>query len=115
MKGERKMSNKRLIILAIPILTCILFTVFHGIDMNLSEQITERHRVVSVLDDGRYLMEKPDGELYISDALQDVEPGNYIVILIITSGSTLNIFLYIMLGLGSVVSLLALLALALDK
>lgn len=110
------MSNKRLIILAIPILMCILFTVFHGIDMNLSEQITERHKVVSVLDDGRYLMEKPDGELYISDALQDVEPGNYIVIQGEDGGSTLNIFLYIMLGLGSVSSLsVLLLALASDE
>ncbi len=107
------MSNKSLIILAIPTLLCILFTVFYGIDMNLSEQTTERHKVVSVLDDGRYLMEKPDGGLYISDALQDVEPGNYIVIQCEDGGSTLNIFLYIMLGLGSVGSLLVLLGLAL--
>lgn len=109
------MSNKSLIVLAIPIVMCILFTVFHGIDMNLSEQTTERHRVVSVLDDGRYLMEKPDGELYISDALQDVEPGNYIVILIITSGSTLNIFLCMLLGIGSFGSLLVLLISAADE
>lgn len=109
------MSNKSLIVLAIPILMCILFTVFHGIDMNIPEQTTERHKVVSVLDDGRYLMEKPDGGLYISDALQDVEPGNYIVIRGEDKGSTLKIFLYIIIGVGSLCSLLIFLVSAWDE
>ena len=106
------MSDKWLIIPAILIMVCIVFTVVQGIDMNLSEQTTERHKVVSILDDGRYLMEKPNGELYISDALQGVEPGNYIVISGRDEGSVSMILLYIALGLGSFGSLLVLLALA---
>lgn len=104
------MSDKWLIIPAILIMVCIVFTVVQGINMNLSEQTTERHKVVSILDDGRYLMEKPNGELYISDALQGVEPGNYIVISGRDEGSASMILLYIALGLGSSGSLLVLLA-----
>lgn len=108
-------DNKLIVLLAIPILACMFFTVFHGVEMNLSEPTTERHKVVSILDDGRYLMEKSNGEIYISDALQNVEPGNYIVIQGIDEGSMLMIFLcFIFVG-ASVVSLLVLVVLAADE
>lgn len=109
------MNNKWLIIPAILISLCIGFTIFHGIEMNRPESVIERHRVVSIMDDGNYLMESPDGELYIFDGdLQNVEPGNYIIIRNKTEGSLLGIVIYIILGVLSIISFLALLALASD-
>ena len=109
------MSNKLLIIPSVLILVCIIFGIFNGIDMNRPESVIEHHRVVSIMDDGNYLMESPDGELYIFDGdLQDVEPGNYIIIRSKIEGSFFNIVLYVLLGVLSILSLLVLVALAAD-
>lgn len=90
---------------------CISFTIFYGVDMNSPESTVEYHKVVSVMDDGRYLIESPDGELYIDGDLQDVEPGDYMMIKSKTKGSPLMVTFYIFLGIFSFVSLFELLML----
>ncbi len=110
-----KMSNLWLIFPTILILICIVLAVSHGISTNLSESTIEYHKMVGIMDDGRYLMESPDGELYIYDGdLRDLEPGNYIMIQRRTESSPLTDSLYILLGIASIGSLLLLLGVAWD-
>lgn len=107
------MTNKLFVVFVIVatflIGICISFTIFYGVDMNSPGSTIEYHKVVSIMDDGRYLMESPDGELYIDGDPQDVEPGDYMMIK--TKGSPLMVTFYIFLGIFSFVSLFELLML----
>lgn len=103
------MSNKWLIIPTILIFVCIIFTVVQGVKMNGPESITERHNMVSVMDDGRYLMETPDGNLYLLDYhRQDLEMVDFIEVQRETKGNLLASFFYVVLGMTSAFSLLLL-------
>lgn len=109
------MSKKWLVIPAVLISLCIGLGTFHGVEMDGPESIIEHHKVVSVMDDGRYLMESPDGELYLYGGdLQGVEPGDYIVIQRRTEGSAFSDALYIILGIVSLYLLFELILLALS-
>ena len=109
------MSNLWLIFPTILILVCIVLAISHGIGTNLSESTIEYHKIVGIMDDGRYLMESPDGELYIYDGdFPDLEPGNYIIIQSITESNPSIDSLYILLGIASIGSLFLLLGMAWD-
>lgn len=113
--SDWKISNLWLIFSTILILLCIVLAVSHGMSTNLSESTIECHKMVGIMDDGRYLMESPDGELYIYDGdFPDLEPGNYIIIESRTKSNILTDSLYILLGIVSIGSLFLLLGMAWD-
>lgn len=113
--GDWILSNIWLIIPTILISICIVLVIFQGISTNLSESTIEYHRVVGVMDNGEYLMESPDGDLYIHDGnFQDLEPGSYIMIQRRTEPNPLFDVAYIILGITSFGSLWLLLMLASD-
>ena len=113
--GDWMMHNIWLIIPTILISICIVLVIFQGISTNLSESTIEYHRVVGVMDSGEYLIESPDGNLYIHDGdLQDLEPGSYIMIQRRTEPNPLFDVAYIILGITSFGSLWVLLMLASD-
>lgn len=113
--GDWILRNIWLIIPTILISICIVLVIFQGISTNLSESTIECHRVVGVMDSGEYLIESPDGNLYIYDGdLQDLEPGSYIMIQRRTEPNPLFDVAYIILGIASFGSLWVLLMLASD-
>lgn len=112
-RSRSELHNTLMIIPTFLILTCIVLAVYYGMLENMPETNIEYHKVVGVMDSGEYLMESPDGNLYIyDDELQNLEPGNYIMIQSITEGNRLANVAYIILGVASVGSLLMLLGFA---